>query len=206
MPLEQLESGHHSVEGGLAALVDAVGVVELARAINAETDKEIVFPEKPTPFRVEAGSVGLDCVRHFPSPPVSFLKLHNLPEIIHSEESGFAALPGHRNFAAGLVGQVVADVGLENLRCHSEICSAREEGLLLEVIAVCAIEIANRADRFRHDMEWGAHGCKSKSLQCRVWISSSSIDWMARPLIRKRWIETRSTGFSGAHPPITEIV
>ena len=43
MLLQQAQAAHHLVEGGRAALVHAVDVVQFARAIDADADEEVVF-------------------------------------------------------------------------------------------------------------------------------------------------------------------
>ena len=55
-------AGHHLVEGRRAALVDAVMVVDFARAVDAEADQEAVLLEEFGPFLVEQHAVGLQVV------------------------------------------------------------------------------------------------------------------------------------------------
>ena len=48
-----LEAAHHLVERALAALVHAVGVVQLARPVDRDPDEEVVLPEERRPLLVE---------------------------------------------------------------------------------------------------------------------------------------------------------
>lgn len=59
---ENLEAGHDALPGGMAAGVEAKGIVHLARAVEAESDEEVFGVEKLTPGVVEGGAVGLECV------------------------------------------------------------------------------------------------------------------------------------------------
>ena len=54
--------GHHLVEGRGTALVDAKPVMQFARTVDAEPDKEAVLLEKSRPFLVEENAVGLQVV------------------------------------------------------------------------------------------------------------------------------------------------
>ncbi len=74
--LEQPQPAHDVVEGGLAALVDAVAVVERARPVDGDPDEVLVLGQERRPLVVDARPVGLDRVleRH-PRPPVPLLEL-----------------------------------------------------------------------------------------------------------------------------------
>jgi hypothetical protein len=60
--LKEGEPTHDLVERTRAALVDAVGVVELLRAVDREPDQEVVLFEEGGPLVVEQRAVGLDGV------------------------------------------------------------------------------------------------------------------------------------------------
>src|ERR1017187_5136384 len=53
--LEHIQAPHHPVEGGLAALVDPVGVVHLPRAVDRDPDQELVVLQERTPFVIQQG-------------------------------------------------------------------------------------------------------------------------------------------------------
>ena len=57
------EPAHHLVERALAALVHAVGVVQLARPVDRDADEEVVLAEERRPLLVEQRAVRLDRVR-----------------------------------------------------------------------------------------------------------------------------------------------
>ena len=59
VPLQRLQPAHDPVEGRLAALVDPVGVVHLARPVDRDPDEEVVLLEERAPLVVEQGRVGL---------------------------------------------------------------------------------------------------------------------------------------------------
>ena len=60
--IQDLKTAHDTSEGWLAALVDAVGIVDIFRAIDGESDKEAVPREEFTPGFVQQRAVGLEGV------------------------------------------------------------------------------------------------------------------------------------------------
>ena len=60
--LSSLPAAHDVVERALAALVDAIGVVHLARPVDAQADEELVRLEECAPRVVQVRAVGLDGV------------------------------------------------------------------------------------------------------------------------------------------------
>ena len=60
--LQELEAADHLVERAAAALVDPVGVVQLARPVDRDPDQEVVLLEERRPLLVEQRAVGLDRV------------------------------------------------------------------------------------------------------------------------------------------------
>jgi hypothetical protein len=72
--LQQCQPGHHAVERRPASPVDAVGIVQLAWAIQAEADQEAVLPEEAAPFVVQERAIRLQRVaNHHAGPPVRLL-------------------------------------------------------------------------------------------------------------------------------------
>ena len=59
MLLQQAQARHDLVEGGIAALVDAVVVMHIGRPIEADAQQEIVGGEKLAPVVVQRDRVGL---------------------------------------------------------------------------------------------------------------------------------------------------
>lgn len=52
--------------------------------------------------------------------------------------------------------------------CYERLTAARVEMLLFEIEAVGAVQVAPRANRFRHDMEWRARGHRPRRLKLRT--------------------------------------
>jgi hypothetical protein len=151
---QDVEAGHDAVEGGGAAFVDAVGVVEFAWAVDAEADEEVVGGEESAPVVVESGAVGLEGVVDGSAVRVLALEGDDFFEEGDAEEGWFAALPGEGHAGAGLGGDVVADEGLEDVVRHAEVLAFWEEVFFFEVEAVFAVEVADRADGLGHGVEW----------------------------------------------------
>ena len=152
----QSPAAHHLVERSLAALVDAIGVVQLARAVDAQADEELVRLEEGAPLVVEQRAVGLDRVRR-PAVRalVAFDVLDRALEEVEAHQRRLAALPGDDDLRPRLRLEQLADVGLEQLVRHPEP-AARVEHLLREEEAVLAVEVADGAGRLGEHMEIGA--------------------------------------------------
>ena len=160
---EEVDAAHDEVEGGFSAFVDAVEVVEAAWAIDGEADEEVVGVEELAPVGVEECAVGLEGVVDFFGWGAVFgLEFYDAFEEVEAHEGGFAALPGEVDFGDVLVLDVLADVVVEGFGGHAEGVEARfavggVEFFFFEVEAVFAIEVADGADGFGHDVEgtWG---------------------------------------------------
>ena len=64
MLLEQLDASHHLAVGWTVVGCKAILVVECLRAIDRDAHQPTIVVEKPAPFVVEQGSIGLDTVAH----------------------------------------------------------------------------------------------------------------------------------------------
>ena len=135
------------------SLVDPVGVVQFARSVHTEADEKIMIGKEPAPVVVEQGPVGLQRIQHLLAAAVLLLQFDHAAEKIKAEQGGFAALPGEGDFVAGLAGNVLPDVGLQRGIGHAEVFARRIHLLFFEVVAVGAIEVADRPDRLGHDVE-----------------------------------------------------
>ena len=159
VPLQRGEAGHDPVEGRLAAPVDAVGVVELARAVDGDPHQEVVLPEELRPVVVEQRGVGLQGVaHHLARPGVPTLELDDPAVEVQTHHGRLAPLEGEDRL--GLVPvrvEQLDDVLLEDVVGHPE-ARARVELLLRQVEAVGAVEVAHRAGRLGHDVEGAARG------------------------------------------------
>ena len=147
------EPAHDLVERGLAGLVAAVGVVQLARAVDAEADEEAVLGEEPRPVAVDLGAVGLDGVPHrHAGRRVALAQLHGAAEELEPHQRGLAALPGDLDLGRAVRLDELADVELERLVAHARL-RVRVQELLLEEEAVGAVEVARRAGRLGQQVE-----------------------------------------------------
>ena len=157
--LEHVQAPHHPVEGGLAALVDPVGVVHRPRAVDGNPDQEIAGLQELAPLVGQQGAVGLDRVQHpLPGPRVLTLQFDGAAEEIQAHHRRLAALPGHYHLRdPGMGFQELPDIGLLQIRGHPEP-GPRVEHLLRQEEAVLAIQVAYRTRRLRHHMkrQWSA--------------------------------------------------
>ena len=155
---QQLQALHDAVEGWLLALVHAIGVVEASRAVDTEPDEKSILSKKLAPGVVEQGSIRLKRVVDDSATRVFFLQLHDFAEIVQPQQRGLAALPGKGHLKGILGFDVLLDVCLQHLGFHSKVLTLGIQGFLFEVVAVGAIEIADRANGLGHHMEVFGNG------------------------------------------------
>src|SRR5262249_52046093 len=119
MSLEDLQSAQHFVEGGAAALVHTIEVVEFARAVDAQADEKLFSMEEFTPGVVQEDSVGLESIGDLPAVPVPFLQRDGLGKELHPHERGLPALPDEQHLGPRwLCFDLAAHIRLQHLRCH----------------------------------------------------------------------------------------
>ena len=134
--LEEPKATHHLVEGAGAALVDPVGVVQLAGAVDADADQEVVFDEELAPLVVEQGAVGLHRVQEpHPRPLVTLRDLDGASEEVDTHQGRLASLPGDRDVRCLMGVDQLHDVALERLVRHPESVALVQQ-LLVEEEAV----------------------------------------------------------------------
>ncbi len=103
VPVQALPAAHHVVERALAAFVDAVGVVHLARAVDAQADEDLVLLEERAPLVVEPRAVGLDRVGDLLSGPLILPHvLDRALEEVEAHQRRLAALPADDDLGSGL--------------------------------------------------------------------------------------------------------
>ena len=145
--------GEGAVEAGLAALGGAVAVVQFARAVHAETDHEAVCLEEGHPLIVEQQTIGLqvvlDALARF---AMTRLELDHAAKEAQPHHRRFAPLPGEDDLVAGLGFDVLADVGLEQAVVDARVALVRQQIGLVQVKAVGAVQIAQRAGGLDHDV------------------------------------------------------
>jgi len=157
--VQRLIPTHHIVERSLAALVDAIRIVKLARAVDAQADQDVVPLQEGAPRVVQPGAVGLERVRNLLSRLLVALHAGDRAlEELEPHQRRLAALPADDHVGARVRLEQLADVGVEQIVGHAEP-AARIEHFLREEEAVLTIEIADRAGRFGEHVKIGArHG------------------------------------------------
>ena len=151
---QQRQAAHHLVEGGLAALVRAVGVVHLARAVDAEARPGSCARRRT---RAQSSSicvplVWMVCSTVWPGCAYRSTSSIDAPEEVEAHERGLAALPGDRDLGRPVRLEELADVQLQHLVRHAE-SAARVQRLLGQEEAVGAVEVADRARRLGQQVE-----------------------------------------------------
>ena len=146
-------AAHHQVERALAATVDTVGVVQLARSIHAQADEEVVLLEERAPVVVDQQAVGLECVLYgLPGLAVLLDELDRAAKELELHQRGLATLPGHRDLRRAVRLEQLADVGLERGLRHS-LPVVRVERFLGQEEAVGAIDVAGGPARLGQQVE-----------------------------------------------------
>ncbi len=156
--LELLHSGENEVERRRSRTRKAACVVQLARSVDAQAHEETVVGKKRGPIFVDERAVGLKCVFDFFAVGVFFFEFENFFEKIDSEKRGFAALPDELDLGNVLRTDVIADEALEYFVTHARHFRSRVKPLFFKVVAIGAVEVAQRADRFGHDVERSRRG------------------------------------------------
>ena len=152
-------AAHHAVERALPAAVAPIGVVEIARAVNAQADEEVVLLEEGAPLVVEQDAVGLERVLHdLARPTVSLDEVDRAPEEVELHQRRLAALPRHRHLGCAMRFQQLTDVGLEG-RIRHPVRVVGIERFLREKEAVRAVDVAGRPAWFREQVESRRRAC-----------------------------------------------
>ena len=154
VPLHRAQAPHDAVEGGLAALVAPVGVVQLRRPVDRDADEEPVLGEELAPVVVEQRGVGLQRVEH----PLARcrelpLELDDAGEEVEPHERRLAALEGdHHLVRAAVRLEQAAEVRREHVVGHPEP-AAGVHLLLGQEEAVVAVEVAHGTGGLGHEVE-----------------------------------------------------
>ena len=148
--LELLEPRQDAVEGGLFPLVDPVGVVQLARAVDADSHQELIFRQELGPLVIDQNAIRLEGVSHGLASCKALLQGDHFAEEPDPEEGRFASLPGKARLGPRLRSDVVPDVGFQNFRGHAKAPGSLVQLGFLEVETIAAFQVAQRADGLRH--------------------------------------------------------
>ena len=144
---------HDPVEGALAAPVEPVGVVQLARPVHAQAHQEVVLLEEGAPVVVEQDPVGLEGLLHDLSRPAVLLdQLDGAGEEGEPHERRLAPLPGHRHLGCPVGLEQLADVGLEGGLGHP-LLVAGVQRILGQEEAVGAVDVAGGPARLGQEVE-----------------------------------------------------
>lgn len=165
---EGLHPLEHRVEGSPALGIEPVAVVECSWSVDGQTDEELMLPEERGPGVVEQDAVGLQGVDDLSSGGRKLLlQLDDVFEEFETEQRRFAPLPGERDFLGlgGLRRDVLTDIRFERFGRHPPRAVIGIQLFLVQVVAVLAIEVADRADRLGHDVH--ALLCERRSGRCR---------------------------------------
>ncbi len=155
MVLQTAGGRDDAVEDRPPAPVVPVGVVQLARPVDAQAHQVVVLREESGPLVVEEHAVGLERAldRHAGGHATGFGRARPAEEV-EPHERRLPALPGERHLRGLLGPRGLRDEGLHHLVGHAEV-AARIQLLLLEEEAVVAAQVAARAGGLGHDVEGG---------------------------------------------------
>ena len=149
-----LESPHGLPVGRLAALGHAVRVVQFRRAVQAQADAEGLRRQKAAPLVVQQHAVGLDAIADPPAGGlVLALELDGLAEKVHAQDGGLSSMPREANLRPARRLDVLDDVLFQQAVRHPRRAALRVQAAFVPVVAVLAIEIANRPGRFGKDLK-----------------------------------------------------
>ena len=151
--LQQTQAAHDPIKGRSPAFVHTIHIVQVAWAVNADADQEVVFFKEGAPGIIQQGAVGLEGVFQGHSrPAVPFSQDHSLTEEIQAHQGGFAPLPGDGDLV-GLVGfDQLPDIGFKQLLAHAELAVGIERFFIQEE-AVGAVQVAGRAGGLGQQVE-----------------------------------------------------
>ena len=151
--LQQAQSAHHSQESRLPSLVHPVCVVQLTGTIEAESHQVAMFAKERAPLVIEKDAIGLNRVLDPCTGLAMLLGVRDdLAEEIEAHQRGLATLPREADGGSMMSFDELADVGLHYLGRHAEV-AVRVELFLVEVEAVLAVEVADRAGRLGEDVK-----------------------------------------------------
>src|SRR5690606_18398441 len=153
MALQKSQARQHAIEGRATALVVAMAIMELARTIQADAHEKALAVEKPSPVIGEQRPVRLDRVGHVSTGTEPSLQGTHLLEEIDAQERRLPTLPRELHFRRILACDVISHEGLQDVVRHPETRRPRIQRRLFEIKAVRAIEVAQRAGRFRQEMK-----------------------------------------------------
>jgi len=141
------------VKGWFASLGHPMHVVQFPRPVDAQTDQEIMVPEKFAPIIVQKGTVGLQIVLNGPSAHIFSFKGNNPFKIVKPAEGRLATLPGKDYLVMVLLLDILPDKFFQNGVSHPPVVGGGQEIFFVKIEAIGAVEIAHRPGRFCHHVK-----------------------------------------------------
>ncbi len=146
---------HHLPVRGLPVLGHAIDVVQRRWTVEAEPDAKMFSRKKTAPVVIKEHAVRLDAVGDAPARGQVFaLEPGYLAEIVYPEDGRLAAVPEEIDLGFGGDCDLLADVLLQQIVGHAKRLALRIEQVLLQVVAVAAIQVAGGPCRFGKDLKF----------------------------------------------------
>ena len=183
---EDLVAAHRPVERGLPAARQAIAVVEIPRAVEAEADGEPFLRQEPAPLPVEERAVGLQAVGDRPARRTEPAFDRDDPaEVTDAQDRRLAAVPGEADDLVGRGGDVLGDIGLEEVFGHAgRLVPGLPRRAPAQVVAIAAGQIAGRSRRLDERPAPG-RGCSSSGSQLQSRRLDENLE-PARPVDHRR--------------------
>ena len=147
--IESLDTLHHAGKGRIATCIYSMCIVDTLRTIYRDTDKKVVVAENCAPLVIDKQSVGLYRVFDRTTLGIPLLQRHSLTKKLLTGKQRLATVPrkGYNGRVVAL--DICADIVLEQSLIHLRLAVVIE-CRLIEVVAVLAAHIAQRADGLNH--------------------------------------------------------
>jgi hypothetical protein len=152
--LQAADSRDNAFIGTITLPILAACIVQPPRAIYTQPHIKVSICQKRAPVIIEKSAIGLEIVPA--SPPlgeVAFLQFHGMSVEVKSGQCWFATMPYKLDNRPRAGRYILMDVRLKQAVRHSELMWTCVEALGLQIIAVIALQVADRTDRFGHDNE-----------------------------------------------------
>ena len=149
---KNIQTAHHPVEGREPTLVLAVLVVNILGAVQGYSHKEIVLAEESRPFSVEERAVGLDGVVDDFAIGIFLLKFQSLAVEVQPHHQRLATVPVEGHFRHTVRADIFLNHFFEHRFGHAGFLAAVDLSLV-EVVAIFAVQIAERPGGLDHDVE-----------------------------------------------------
>ena len=153
MLFQQFNPLPHLVVGGEPLLAASVMVVDALGAVDREANQEVVLPEETTPLVGQQRAIRLQAVGHLPTTGIFPLQGQCLLVEADRAHQRLTAMPGEQHLAHRLASHILGDETFQQLLAQDLVLGLGVELALLLVVAIVAGEVADRADRFDHDID-----------------------------------------------------